>query len=162
MRRQSWIAPASSVFRHTNLKTPAGFQSLLQKIAEVAGQDEAQNIRIAVEATGHYWMNLYSFLKEQGYGNLVLLNPLQSKALRNLGIRGIKTDKTDAQSIARVLHLNAENLQYPLNEDIYGLRQLTRLRLELVEQAADAKRKIIRILDLSCHHYYRENIPCYP
>jgi len=140
---------------HKFENTKEGFQTFLQKITEVTSRDTTQNVRIAIEATGHYWMNLYSFLKEQGYDNLVLLNPLQSKALRNLGIRGIKTDKVDAQSIARVLHLNAENLQHPLNEDIYGLRQLTRLRLELVQQAADAKRKVIRILDLVFPEFQR-------
>ncbi len=132
-----------------------GFQSFIQKVQETAGKDKSHTIRIALEATGHYWMNLYSFLKEQGYSNLILLNPLQSRALRNLGIRGIKTDKVDAQSIARVVYLNAENLQYPLQEDIYSLRQLTRLRLELVQQAADAKRKIIRILDLVFPEFQR-------
>lgn len=49
---------------HKFENTKEGFQSLLQKIAEVGGSDKTQNVRIAIEATGHYWMNLYSFLKE--------------------------------------------------------------------------------------------------
>ena len=140
---------------HKLENTKEGFQLFLQKITEVVGSDKTQTVRIAIEATGHYWMNLYSFLKEQGYQNLILLNPLQSKALRNLGIRGTKTDKVDAQSIARVVFLNAENLQHPLDENVYALRQLTRLRLELVHQMADNKRRVIRLLDLVFPEFQR-------
>lgn len=140
---------------HKFENTKEGFESLLQKIKDVSGKDDNEQIRIAIEATGHYWMNLYAYLKEQRYQNLILLNPLQSKALRNLGIRGIKTDKVDAQSIARVVFLNAENLQHPLDENVYALRQLSRLRLELVHQMADNKRKVICLLDLIFPEFQR-------
>lgn len=143
---------------HKFENTKEGFQSLLQKIKEVAGKDNKDNneqIRIAIEATGHYWMNLYACLKEQGHQNVILLNPLQSRALRNLGIRGTKTDKVDAQSIARVVYLKAENLQHPLDESVYALRRLTRLRLELVHQMADNKRKVICLLDLVFPEFQR-------
>lgn len=127
-----------------------GFQLLLQKIQEIIGRDNnvLKETRIALEATGHYWMNLYVFLREQGYENLIVLNPLQSKALRNLTIRGTKTDTVDAQSIARVVQLDAHGVQHPLHENIYALCQLARLRVELVQQIADEKRKVIRLLDL--------------
>jgi len=128
--------------------TKEGFESFLHKLTEVVGNDPRANCRIALEATGHYWMNLYVYLREQGYENLIVLNPLQSKALRNLTIRGTKTDSVDAQAIARVVQLDAQAVQSPLHEDVYALRQLARLRVELVQQMADEKRKTIRLLDL--------------
>jgi len=128
--------------------TKEGFESLLHKLTEVVGNDPRADCRIALEATGHYWMNLYVFLREQGYANLIVLNPLQSKALRNLTIRGTKTDTVDAQVIARVVQLDAHGVQHPLHEHIYALRQLARLRVELTQQMADEKRKVIRLLDL--------------
>lgn len=128
--------------------TKEGFDSLLQKLQEVVGTEMRTSCRIALEATGHYWMNLYVFLRGQGFENLIVLNPLQSKALRNLTIRGTKTDAVDAQAIVRVVQLDAQCIQHPIREDLYALRELSRLRFELVQKCADEKRKVIRLLDL--------------
>jgi len=128
--------------------TKEGFDRFLQKLTEIVGDEPHSSCRIALEATGHYWMNLYVFLREQGFENLIVLNPLQSKALRNLTIRGTKTDSVDAQAITRVVQLDAHSIQHPLHEDLYALRELARLRFELVQRCADEKRKVIRLLDL--------------
>lgn len=128
--------------------TKEGFELLLQKLRGVVGDNTHVDCRVALEATGHYWMNLYVFLRERGYENLIVLNPLQSKALRNLTIRGTKTDSLDAQAIVRVVQLDVQSIQHPLHENLYALRELARLRFELVQRCADEKRKVIRLLDL--------------
>jgi len=126
--------------------TKAGFESFITKCKEVGAHLETS--KVAVEATGHYWMNLYAFLKERNTKDIIVLNPLQSKALRNLDIRGAKTDTIDARHIAQVVALGAHSVQHPLNEDVYALRQLSRMRAEFVQKIADNKRKVVRLLDL--------------
>lgn len=57
-----------------------------------------------MEATGHYWLNLYTWLSDKGF-RLHVINPLQSDALRNLYIRKTKTDSVDAKIIADVIRI---------------------------------------------------------
>jgi transposase len=88
-----------------------GANHLLQNIRSLQTKYQDNQIRIALEATGHYWINLYDWLSKQKDFKLIVLNPLQSKALRNLNIRGTKTDQVDAQSIAKVVYLEAQQEQ---------------------------------------------------
>ena len=39
-----------------------------------------------MEATGHYWYPIYSFLKAKGY-TIYVINPIQSDSLRKMYIR---------------------------------------------------------------------------
>ena len=55
---------------------------------------EGEDICIGMEATGHYWLALYSFLHEQGL-RIHVINPIQSDSLRNFHIRQQKTDAVD-------------------------------------------------------------------
>jgi transposase len=41
-----------------------------------------ENVVIGMEATGHYWLSLYSCLLELGY-DLKVINPIQFDAFRN-------------------------------------------------------------------------------
>ena len=41
----------------------------------------ADNLLIGMEATGHYWYPIYSFLKAKGY-TIYVINPIQSDSLR--------------------------------------------------------------------------------
>lgn len=42
--------------------TVIGAQSILEKLTHVA-----ESLEIGMEATGHYWLSLYSFLVEKGF-----------------------------------------------------------------------------------------------
>jgi len=64
-----------------------------------------------MEATGHYWLALYCFLRNAGY-QVHVVNPIQSDAARNLYIRKSKTDQKDASILAdlrRALRLAASS-----------------------------------------------------
>lgn len=67
----------------------AGFNLLRKKIAAFPVKD----CLVGLEATGHYWLNLYSELKKDY--RVKVINPLQSDSLRNLYLRKVKTDKKD-------------------------------------------------------------------
>ena len=121
--------------------TQAGMQFLLEQLKPF-GQD----IRIGLEATGHYWLSLYDVLTREGY-HVVVLNPLQISAFRKSGIRKVKNDRTDAAWIAdfiRISELPASSREIPA---LMQLRELSRFRYWLSEQIGDCKRKLLTILD---------------
>ena len=140
--RGKFITPS---IKFTN--TQEGANHLLGSIRSLQAKSKEKQIRIALEATGHYWINLYDWLSQYRDLKLIVLNPLQSKALRNLNIRGIKTDEVDAKSIARVVYLEAQQEQ-PKAQEIYAtIRHLSRFRILLTQQISEAKRQIIVLLD---------------
>src|SRR5574344_1237600 len=98
-----------------------GATSLLDKLTPFSNE-----IEIGMEATGHYWLALYSFLVEHGFV-IHVINPIQTDGWRNATeIRKHKTDIIDSLIIADFIRYG-EFLETSLaNEDILSLRNLTR------------------------------------
>jgi transposase len=111
--------------------THAGYTSLFTRLAE---------------ATGPYWLNLYAALTAQGYQVLVL-NLLYVKARLGTTLRGTKTDPVDARLLAELLQQEHVSASHVPAADVQGLRDMTRLRADIVAQIGDIKRQIIRVLD---------------
>ena len=121
-----------------------GFNLFLEKLTAV--NTDLSQFEIGMEATGHYWLNLYTWLSDKGF-RLHVINPLQSDALRNLYIRKTKTDSVDAKIIADVIRIGQYSETQLADENIIALRDLNRQRFYLVDMAADLKRKIIAMMD---------------
>lgn len=66
----------------------------VRKLTNIKGQ-----IVFAMESTAHYWLALYTRLKKDGYP-VVVLNPIQTNAMREMFIRKTKTDAKDSFIIA--------------------------------------------------------------
>jgi transposase len=103
-------------------------------------------LEMAMEATGHYWLPLYDFLKGQGY-EVTVLNPLQTEAHRRGQIRKTKTDRRDSFIIADLLRTKAISPSYIPDEWIHQLREITRFRFGLIDTICDLKRQILCLLD---------------
>ena len=58
-----------------------GFNKLLTTIQNKLG--DLSNIEVAMEATGHYWLSLYSALTDNGF-NVSVYNPYQIKSYRGV------------------------------------------------------------------------------
>lgn len=104
------------------------------------------NTVVGLEATGHYWLSIFSFLHKLGFKTTVF-NPLQSDALRHFYIRKTKTDTKDAYLIAQVIRIDSPDETPFIKEDLLRLRHLERLRYSFVDQSSDLKRKVISLLD---------------
>jgi len=113
------------------------------------------NSVVGLEATGHYWLSIFSFLHKLGFKTTVF-NPLQSDALRHFYIRKTKTDVSDAYLIAQVIRIDSPDETSFLEDDLLQLRHLERLRFSFVDQCSDLKRKVISLLDQVFPEY--ENI----
>ena len=58
----------------------------------------AEEMLVGMEATGHYWLPLFSFLHAQGY-DVVVINPIRTDAMRRFkGALGSKPTSSTASS----------------------------------------------------------------
>jgi transposase len=91
---------------------------------------------VALEATSDYWRAVYYPLQDAGV-NMMLVNPAHLK-----GIKGRKTDPSDAAFLARAAASGMVLASFVPPRDIRALRDLTRRRVEV---AADRGREIQRL-----------------
>ena len=123
-----------------------GFKYLLDVLKSL---DCSQEIKIGLEATGHYGINLKLFLNDN---NLTFMefNPLMIKRFASShSLRSTKTDKCDARLIASVLaNPTIEYKPYRFSSyHIHELKSLTRVRESLVKQRSLQLVHLTNILD---------------
>jgi transposase len=126
------------------VNTTTGAQKLLDCLVKTAVH--ADSAVIGMEATGHYWLAIYSFLVGQGY-TVKVINPIVTDAYRNMSVRKAKTDQIDAVVIAKVLRLGEYKESPTANEQTMALRQLCRFRAYEIDLCSNLKRKSIALLD---------------
>ena len=135
--------PLFKAFSFANTAEGAG--QLVAKISEFS--QDAHEVSIGMEATGHYWLALYSFLHGKGYA-IHVINPIQTDGWRKgVEIRKRKTDDIDSVLIADLIRYGDFTETLLADEDIQSLRTLTRFRSYLVDSISDLKRKVICVLD---------------
>jgi len=117
----------------------------LQKMLDKYGLT-SENAQVGMEATGHYWLVLYSWLFEKGF-DIKVINPIVTDALRNMRVRKVKNDRIDAEIVAKAIMLGEYQETAIADGDTLALRQLCRFRLWQVHSESDLKRKIIALLD---------------
>lgn len=105
-----------------------------------------ENAQVGMEATGHYWLVLYSWLLEKGF-DIKVINPIVTDAMRHMRVRKVKNDSVDAEIVAKVLMLGEYQETAIPDGDTLALRQLCRYRLWQVHTVGDLKRKVITLLD---------------
>ena len=67
------------------------------------------NTKIGIKSTGIYHVNLYTYLINKNC-NIILLNPMETKLLRSSRIGENKTDKIDAEVIAKYIIIRKNNI----------------------------------------------------
>ena len=134
------VLGASFSFPNSN----AGALKLLDHILKQ--NKDGEEFVFGMEATGHYWLALYSYLVEHNF-TVHVINPIQSNSLRKLYIRKTKNDSKDSFIIAEVIRFGRYTETQLSSEVIMALKQLTRFRFYLVDQSTEFKLKAIAILD---------------
>ncbi len=97
---------------------------------------------IAMESTGVYWRPIWNVLEEQGFERLLLVNPLQVKALQ-----GRKSDGRDCQRIAEFLEDKRLDGSFVPPPEIRQLRLMLRHRVALLEQRNEVHNQIRDLLE---------------
>ena len=105
--------------------------------------NENTKIRIGLESTGIYHRNLMGYLIKHGY-EVREYNPIEICALRKGRIRNTKTDKIDAEVIAKAVRLDfIQNTERYLKEqDHIRMRELGLLYNNLTEKSALLKTEL--------------------
>ena len=122
------------------------------KLFEVLG--EPGDTLVAVEATGHYWKNLFAALAGRGF-QVALLNPVRTHRFAAEDLERTKTDAIDALGIARFAAQKrpaATRLPDAATEE---LRELVRHRDRLVQDFGDRTRQLHRLVDLGFPEFTR-------
>jgi transposase len=126
----------------------AGYEKVLALLGT------ANDVLIAMEATGHYWKNLFAVLAAAGH-TVALLNPLRTHRFAGVDLERTKTDAIDAIGIARFAAEKrppATRLPDALTEE---LRELVHLRERLLQDFGDRVRQLHRLVDLGFPEFTR-------
>ena len=126
--------------------TPFGEQAAgYQRLAELLGSPDG--CVVAMEATGHYWRNLFAYLVTAGF-TVALLNPVRTRRFAEEELERTKTDAVDALGIARFA-AQKRPPTCPLAEPALDeLREVVRLRERLLQDFGDRVRQLHRALGL--------------
>ena len=133
--------------------THKGADSLMSFIFKNIGNSPCV---FGMEATGHYWYPIYSFLKAKGY-TIYVINPIQSDSLRKMYILQTKNDSIDSFLIAEVIrfgqfgttsmgilekYLTPENIENAPIDELFEIikdkshNRLTRAKAISIKEAA--------------------------
>lgn len=120
-----------------------GFDRLLFKLESC--HNDLTDIKVGLEATGHYGDNLLAFLVSKGLTTIVI-NPLHTNLYRkSLSLRKTKTDRIDAHSIVTMLRTETLKPYSQISRHIRELKSLSRYRFNLVQDLAQLKGSYARL-----------------
>jgi transposase len=109
---------------------------------------------VAMEATGHYWKNLFAALAAKGF-QIALLNPLRTSRFAGEELQRTKTDALDALGIARFAAQKRPQPSRLPESGTEELRELVRLRDRLMQDFTDRVRELHRVVDLGFPEFTR-------
>ena len=124
-----------------------GFDDLFSRIQSTSS--DVSNIKVGLEATGHYSYNLLGYLIDKGLPTYVI-NPLHTNLYRkSLSLRKTKTDKVDARTIAMML-MSDVNLKSYSDTSYHNeeLKSLTRYRFDKIQERAQLKQSVSRLVTI--------------
>ncbi len=129
--------------------TKADLNKLYETIEKIKLKNpEETDVIFGLEATGIYYLPLYSALRRDGH-KIRLYNPIQTNGFRKMNIRKTKTDPIDSAIIADMLRFSEPPLANGIQDlDIYQLRELVRVRHRLIDKRSRCKIQLIRNLDI--------------
>lgn len=122
-----------------------GFTILLQRIRDCSSSQD--NIKVGLEATGHYSYNILGFLLDCSLPTYVI-NPLHTNLYRkSMTLRKTKTDRVDARTIATML-MSDVNLKSYTDASYHNeeLKSLTRYRFDKARERAKLKCSVSRLV----------------
>lgn len=126
----------------------AGYRKLLALLGPAA------DCRVAMEATGHYWQNVFAALVGAGF-EVALLNPIRTHHFAKEDLTRSKTDAIDALGIARFAQQKRPMPTTLPDSATEELRELVRVRDRVVQDLGDAVRRLHRLVDLGFPEFTR-------
>jgi transposase len=137
-----------------------GYEKLLEMLAraensaDLSTNERRRHILVVMEATGHYWQNLFTALVAHGYA-VALVNPLRTHRFAGEELARTKTDRIDCLQIARFGVQKRPAVAYLPDGVVEELRELVRLRARLIQDAVDRTNQLHRLVDLGFPEFTR-------
>lgn len=125
-----------------------GFKKLQKAITTFVEQTNDNKVRIGLESTGPYSLNILKYFKNLNY-EITLLNPLLTNMDKKATtVRKTKTDSCDSISICNYLERNRNDFKpyTPISYHIEGLKTISRLRFRTVKELTCQKQILNRLL----------------
>ena len=135
------LVNGEKVHGYTILNDTIGFNRLLGDLKTV------HNPEIIFEATGVYSRRLQAFLEEYSYA-YTRLNPLEAKKQLN-SLRVRKTDKIDAEKLAKSQLVHNRKPTYVQEEVYQHLRDLSRFYQNMTEDLVRTKNRLHKVLQVT-------------
>ena len=126
----------------------AGYELLWKKLGS------STNTLVTMEATGHYWQNLFAALVTRSFA-VALINPLRSRRFAQEDLERTKTDAIDALGLARFGAQKRPRVTALRDAATDELRELVRLRDRLMQDFGDCTRRLHRLVDLGFPEFKR-------
>lgn len=118
-----------------------GHDKLLELVGEPAGA------LVVLEATGHYWQNVFARLCAAGF-TVAVVNALAVRRFAESMLSRAKTDAADAMLLARFGRAHNPPAAAMPDAELEELRELVRLRDRWVQDLGDRVRQLHRLVDL--------------
>ena len=110
----------------------------LEQMCEWLKQERITHV--VMESTGSYWIPVFNLL--EGHFTIVLANPEEVK-----NRKGHKTDRKDAEHLADLLRHNHVRASFIPPEPVRQLRDLTRRRIQLTQDASRERNRVQKLLE---------------
>lgn len=120
-------------------------------------QENVEDIPIIIEATGGYHYGITFSLKEKGFEQVMVINPLITKKHLSAQVRKIKTDKKDALLLAKIGLLEELRVYGETNGDV-RLKRAVRLFHFLKKQLQQVNNRLssIKSLDIGDNDFEKD------
>lgn len=102
--------------------------------------------RVGMEATGIYWYSIYNALSD--FYQMNLYNPSQIRGFALVNIRGTKTDKIDAKTIANMLRFGEAPKTRFEDKNRMEIKEYSRFHFKLKSEVINLKRRFLRNVHL--------------
>ncbi len=148
------ISPDNKIFQTVHIFHDV--TSLRHALAalEAAELEFSEKPVIVMESTAHYHRVIAQFLQSSGYEVLVI-NPMQSGSIKNINIRKVKSDKSDAHRLALLYRLKTLHSTNQPNEILSNIRDYCRQRADIMNSHTAYVNRLTSLLDQAFPGYAR-------
>ena len=134
------------VGKHFRIKNSKSSIEKFRERVESTARELGSTARIGMEATGIYWYAIHSELSK--HYKTHLYNPSQIRGFAAVNVRGAKTDKIDAKTIAGMLRFGEAPKTCYDDKTRMKLKEYCRFHFKLKSKVADLKKRLIRNVHL--------------
>lgn len=148
------ISPDNKIFQTVHIFHD--LTSLRRSLAalEAAELEFREKPVIVMESTALYHRVIAQFLQSSGYEVLVI-NPMQSGSIKNINIRKVKSDKSDAHRLALLYRLKTLHSTNQPNEILSNIRDYCRQRADIMNSHTAYVNRLTSLLDQAFPGYAR-------